>query len=213
MRVFSTMKSHGFTLFELLVAISILLLLSSLLLVGLSSVKNHQVLDQAAARLVMMITLAQETALSENEPVYLVISDEDSLPAGVPLRSYTFIKNLQDPQLLHHWQFLPKDVYFREDPEGSEVDLMNLNPIEVIEDAFFDEAQGSQVTGDIRVLVEMTPESTFLSGPDRRPLSVSILLDRSFSSDVDEEESPEFEQFRISFRPLSGMVRLEEVLP
>jgi prepilin-type N-terminal cleavage/methylation domain-containing protein len=224
MRVSKPFNSRGFSLVEMLVAISILLLLSGLTVSGIRALKNHQVLDQAAARFAMLVELAQGMALSENERVYLVIADHGAKPDGVPMRAYTFIKNLSDPELLHHWQFLPKDVYFAEDREGADVDLIMTDPIAVLENAFPNQAQGSRVEGQIRVILEMTTESRLLSGAGRDPQAASILLNRGnwisdaalnyrFISEMDADEDAPFDQFRINFRPLSGFVRVEEVLP
>jgi type II secretion system protein H len=85
MRALSIRKSHGFSLIEMLVTLTIVLFMSGLVLAGLRSSKNYQVLDQAAARLGMLIELAQRTALSENESFYLVLADHRFHAAEVPM--------------------------------------------------------------------------------------------------------------------------------
>ncbi|WFB37615.1 type II secretion system protein [Kiritimatiellota bacterium B12222] len=224
MRLIPSPYSRGFTLIEMLVAISVVLLLSGMTLSALRSSKNHQVVHQAATRLALQVELAQTMALSENESVYLVIADHGALPAGLPMRAYTFIKDLDDPQLLHHWQFLPIGVVFAPDESSAGIDLIASDPIRLLANPFPDDVQGSLVEGPVRVLVEFTPQNRICSGPARQPEATSLLLERGkwfaaggmnwgYLSLVDEDEEAPYDLFRIHFRPMSGVVRVEEVLP
>jgi prepilin-type N-terminal cleavage/methylation domain-containing protein len=217
MRILSPDSSKGFSLIEMLVVISIVLLLSGLTLGALRASRTHQVINQAAAKLVMLVELAKGVAVSERESVYLVIADMGAEPKGSPMRAYTFIKNLQQPEILHHWQFLPKDVVFAGDPTAPDMDLMTEAPIQILENTFIDEADGSLVTGRVRVLVEIRPDGTFYTGTPPAAQSCSLLLDRgSWISDAalnayfaPDEKAPE-DQKRIVFRPLTGVVKSVE---
>lgn len=220
MRMFSSDSSKGFSLIEMLVVISIVLLLSGLTLGALRASRTHQVIDQAAAKLVMLVELAKGVAVSEREPVYLVIADLGAAPKGAPMRSYTLIKDLDDPQLLHHWQFLPKDVVFAEDASTPSLDLISESdpPIRLIENAFIDNVEESIVSGKLRVLLEIRPEGTFLSGETREAKMVTLLLERGYwtadaalnSHYAKDLEAPN-DQIRIEFRPLSGVMNVTQV--
>ena len=211
MRILSPDSSKGFSLIEMLVVISIVLLLSGLTLGALRASRTHQVINQAAYRLVMLIELAQGMAVSLNEPVYLVIADLKSKPDGVPMRAYTFIKDLEDPQLLHHWQFLPKDVVFAEDKNAPDVDLISADAIPGIE---IGEVQDSIVEGQIRVLVEMLPDGSFRSGEPLTHQNASILLERGdWLADSKYYSKKDLEQYRILIRPRTGVLVVEEVFP
>lgn len=220
MRTFSKHASRGFSLIEMLVVIGIVLLLSGLTLGGLRASRTYQVLDLAASRFEMLLELAQTVALSEGKPAYLVIADHQSQPAGVPMRAYTFIRDLDHPELMNPWQFLPNEVVFAEDRAAPMLDLVQAEPLAVLEDAFAGQDQGSQVAGQVRVLLELSPDGTLRTGPARALQPSSLLLERGeWFADAalnwyyKAQEDVPLDAVRILFRPRSGTIRSEEVLP
>ncbi|MDF3130086.1 prepilin-type N-terminal cleavage/methylation domain-containing protein [Kiritimatiellaeota bacterium B1221] len=214
MRKWFSDSSSGFSLIELLVVISVVLLLSGLTAGGLRAMRSHQVLNQAAARLEMLLELGQGLAMSEGESVYLIIADHDSEPDGVQMRAYTLIKNLSDSEWVHTWQFLPEHVVFARDEDTSAVDLLGQPPLETIESSAWE-----PVVGALRVLLEMTPEGTFRSGQDADYQSASLLLERGhwsarglgweYSPQHEYETKVPYDAVRLQFRPRTGIIQME----
>ncbi len=219
MRKWFSDSSLGYSLIELLVVISVVLLLSGLTAGGIRAMRSHQVLNQAAARLEMLLELGQALAMSEGESVYLIIADHASEPEGVQMRAYTLIKGLS-LELQHNWQFLPEKVVFAQDDSSPEVDLLGQEPLGIMESTAWE-----PVVGSMRILLEMTPEGTFRTGMDGEYQSASLLIERGRWSQkgLSWEYSPQYEYeqgiphdaVRLFFRPRTGVIQMEdkEVLP
>lgn len=112
---------RGFTLVELLVVLSIILLLSAFAFRGLFTLNTHRVAEQSAARLQALVELGKGVAMGEREPVFLAVAWHGASPAGAPMRAYTLIRNTADPELLHSWQLLPKGIWFSDEEGGEEI--------------------------------------------------------------------------------------------
>lgn len=210
-------SAKGFSLIEMLVALSIVLLLSGLTLGAMRASGRSLVVRQAAARLVMQIELAQGVAASTLEPVYLVLADLGSEPAGAPMRAYSLLKNPPQPEWILHWQFLPKELVFAFDTQSAGADLIRESPLQYISSDFPDQGEMFPVNGRLRVLLEILPDGRYRSGAARAARPCSLLLARGRWT-MDAALNPHFvpekggasDQVRILFRPLTGVVKAEE---
>lgn len=219
---------QGFTLFELLVAVGIVVLLAGLTLGSLRASRTHQSLEQAGARLRMLTDIAAAHARSGGEPVYLAVAGHGAEPEHAAFRAHTLIRDLDDPELLRDWEFLPPEMVFAPAEDPGVFDLMDREPVEVLSNPFADDDIGG-VTGPVRVLIHVEPDGRFLVGRDREPKPAALTLrrgrwiegatvnpDLEFVPWEDPEraaEDTEVNVLQIRFRPLTGVVVSERVYP
>ena len=210
-------RNSGFTVVELLVVIAILVIIAGLTVGALGGARNHQVLEQAAAQVSMALEYAKAHAVSGGEPVYLVVADHGSEPELAALRTYTLMRNLEEPEMLRTWTVLPRDIVFAEDPDGLSGDLIAAAPMEVLESPFAVLPELREVTGPVRLLVEIRPDGRFYSGPEKKPEPVHLVLQRGewyrpASGPMFLPADP-LEAIRIHLRPRTGVTRAERILP
>ncbi|MCC5847732.1 MAG: prepilin-type N-terminal cleavage/methylation domain-containing protein [Verrucomicrobia bacterium] len=212
-------RNSGFTVVELLVVIAILVIIAGLTVGAMRGARNHQVLEQAASQLSMVLEYAKAHAVSGGESVYLVVSDHGTEPELAALRTYTLMRDRvgQDPEMLREWIILPRDIVFAEDPypaQGLSRDLIAMDPIETRESPFG--GQQDLVTGPVRLLVEIRPDGRFYTGEVPKPEPAHLVLQkgewyRPAAGPVFLQAHP-LDAVRVHLRPRTGVTRTERIL-
>jgi prepilin-type N-terminal cleavage/methylation domain-containing protein len=112
---------RGFTLAELLVTISIIAILFAIALPVLTGVTQQSRLDGASHAVNAAIKLARQTAITQNQPTYIVFQDKESTSdASQSYRSYAvFTINTHTDKVdqaagtfMTDWETLPQGIVF-----------------------------------------------------------------------------------------------------
>jgi prepilin-type N-terminal cleavage/methylation domain-containing protein len=209
-------SSHkrAFTLIELLMVIVILMILAGMTLSVLRGFRSHQVLEQAAARVEMLVETARTAALVHGEPIYLGLAYEYYTPPEYAFRALVLFRNLETPDLLMDWQLLPAGIFFREDPLGIEKDLLkNESIVPEAPNKLFP----PEISGPVLILLRINPDGRFQLGKNGKMESASLTLLSTEPTRLDTNGRPAaaepLDAIRIDFRPLTGTTRVERLLP
>jgi len=202
---------RGYTLIELLVVIVILMILAGLTVGSLLASRSHQLLEQSAARIELLLDSARAAAVAEGVPVFLAVAGPGSSPAGIEFRALILLRNRDEPVALRDWQILQPGLRLMEDPSEADGDLLRMDPIERIEDF-----STGEISGPVLLLVEVGPDGRFRVGEPRRSESAHLVLQRILNR-PDSHGNPvpvdPLDALRLRFRPLTGGTRVERILP
>lgn len=202
---------RAYTLIELLVVIVILIILAALTVSAVRGFRSHQVLEQAAARVEMLVETARTAAVARGEPVYLALADVGTVPASLTHRALILLRDLDDPEALRDWQILPAGSRFDEDPQSAEGDLMAMEPYDILANL-----EVGLLSGPVRILLRINPDGRFQVGEGRRMESAHLTLlatDTLLGADGRLRLMEPLDAIRIHFRALTGTTRVERLLP
>jgi|GEM_PF-2293406 len=224
------MRRGGFTLIEVLVTISIILVLAGLTLGGLRASRSDEEGARAAARIVMLMEYGAGVARTGGESVYFVVAGPTVWPERDAMGAYTLMRDPAKPERLRPWARLPRELVFGPLEEGaSGFDLLAHPPVRRFTEGTVEDA----VAGEGLALVEIDSEGRFRVGPDRRMIGSALSLRRGewvragtewrffqeggavgdAEGEVGGEKGKDGGRVRIRFRPLTGVAAWERVLP
>lgn len=208
---------NAYTLVEMLVVIAIVVILAALTVGTLRATRTHQVLEQSAGKIELLLESAKAHAVTHGVSVLLVTPAPESSPGGIGLRAFTLVRE-QDGHIerLRDWDALPRGIALAPDPHLPDGDLM-ADALREVPAPVPDAGNGPNLpTGPLRVLVEVSPGGRFYTGTDPRPRPAHITLARGewFSDATGTwrfDNGGAVDAMRVHLRPLTGMTQSERV--
>lgn len=210
-------QKHAYTLVEMMVVIAILVILSAVTLGSLRASRGHQVLEQAAGNLELLLESAKAHAVTHGVSVLLVAPEPANSPGQMGFRALTLVRDEEGRfARIREWKVLPHGIALAPDPFLPDGDLLRSDPRQVA-GISPEEGDGSVFpAGPYRVLVEVSPAGRFFTGPEALPRPGHLALARGewfrdATGDWRFDNGGTVDAVRVHLRPLTGITQSERV--